>query len=313
MRKDLDRLPPLDLLLAFEAAARHLSFTRAASERFVTQSAVSRQIRALEDDLGVALFARQHRALVLTPAGEKLLLACQNMLAQLRRTVSSIRAPAAREVLAITTTPSFASLWLIPRLRAFTQSNPAVDVRLDASYDIRDLRNDGFDLAVRYQRASAGEGEPLFSETLLPVCAPALVQAKVPPLKAPADLHAHTLLQIEIAPGSGMPLEWESWLSAYGLPELQPRSVVTFSSYNEVIAAALEGQGVALGRRPLIDGLLRQKKLVTLFGTTKQTAKAYFVVSDPAARARPAVRAFEQWLRAEAAKLNEGAKEVVTL
>jgi DNA-binding transcriptional LysR family regulator len=313
MRKEIDRLPPLDLLLAFEAAARHLSFTRAAAERFVTQSAVSRQIRALEDDLGVALFARQHRALVLTPAGEKLLLACQNMLAQMRRTVAGIRAPAAREVLAITTTPSFASLWLIPRLRAFTQAHAGVDVRLDASYDMRDLPNEGFDLAVRYQRVSAGEGEPLFSETLLPVCAPSLLNAKTPPLQRPADLHAHTLLQIEIAPASGMPLEWESWLSAYGLPELQPRSVVTFSSYNEVIAAALEGQGVALGRRPLIDGLLRQKKLVTLFGTTKQTAKAYFVVSDPAARTRPAVRAFEQWLRAEAAKLREGTKEAVTL
>jgi len=156
MRKEIDRLPPLDLLLAFEAAARHLSFTRAAAERFVTQSAVSRQIRALEDDLGVALFARQHRALVLTPAGEKLLLACQNMLAQMRRTMAGIRAPAAREVLAITSTPSFASLWLIPRLRAFTQAHPAVDVRIDASYDIRDLRNDGFDIAVRYQQASAG-------------------------------------------------------------------------------------------------------------------------------------------------------------
>jgi LysR family transcriptional regulator, glycine cleavage system transcriptional activator len=301
MRKDIDRLPPLDLLLAFEAAARHLSFTRAAAERFVTQSAVSRQIRALEDDLGVALFARQHRALVLTPAGEKLLLACQNMLAQMRRTMAGIRAPAAREVLAITTTPSFASLWLIPRLRAFTQAHPAVDVRLDASYDIRDLRGDGFDIAVRYQRVSAGDSEPLFSESMLPVCAPSLLRAKTPPLKAPADLHAHTLLQMETVPGT-MPLEWESWLSAHGLPELQPRSMVTFSSYNEVVTAALEGQGVALGRRPLIDGLLRQKKLVTLFGTTKQTAKAYFVVTDPASRARPAVRAMEQWMRAEAAK-----------
>jgi LysR family transcriptional regulator, glycine cleavage system transcriptional activator len=303
MQRDIDRLPPLDLLLAFEAAARHLSFTRAAAERFVTQSAVSRQIRALEDDLGVALFARQHRALVLTPAGEKLLLACQNMLAQMRRTMAGIRAPAAREVLAITTTPSFASLWLIPRLRAFTQAHPAVDVRLDASYDIRDLRGDGFDIAVRYQRASAGDSEPLFSESMLPVCAPSLLRGKgAPPLKTPADLHAHTLLQMEGLPGAGMPLEWESWLSAHGLPELEPRSMVTFSSYNEVVTAALEGQGVALGRRPLIDALLRQKKLVTLFGTTKQTAKAYFVVTDPAARARPAVRAMEDWMRAEAAK-----------
>lgn len=301
MRKDLDRLPPLDLLLAFESAARHLSFTRAAAERFVTQSAVSRQIRALEDDLGVALFARQHRALVLTPAGEKLLLACQSMLAQMRRTVSALRAPTKREVLALSTTPSFASLWLIPRLRSFTQDNPGVDVRLDASYDVRDLAADGFDLAVRYQRADARDGERLFSESMLPVCAPALMRAKQPPLKSPSDLHAHTLLQIEGMPGSGMPMEWQSWLQSNGLPDLEPRSVLTFSSYNEVIAAALEGQGVALGRRPLIDALLRQRRLVAPFGDAKQTAKAYFVITDPASRARPAVRAFEAWLSAEGA------------
>lgn len=301
MRRDLDRLPPLDLLLAFEAAARHLSFTRAAAERFVTQSAVSRQIRALEDDLGVALFSRQHRSLVLTPPGEKLLLACQNMLAQMRRTMAGIRAPAAREVLALSTTPSFASLWLIPRLRNFTQSNPQVDVRLDASYEVRDLRAEGFDLAVRYQRADAGDGARLFSESMLPVCAPSLLRVKGQPLKTPRDLHAHTLLQMEGTPGSGMPMEWQSWLSSNGLAELQPRSMLTFSSYNEVVAAALAGQGVALGRRPLIDTLLRQRKLAAPFGDAKQTAKAYFVVSDPAARARPAVRALEEWLRAEAA------------
>lgn len=302
MRKDLDHLPPLDLLLAFESAARHLSFTRAAAERFVTQSAVSRQIRALEDDLGVALFARQHRALVLTPAGEKLLLACQSMLAQMRRTVSALRAPSAREVLALSTTPSFASLWLIPRLRSFTQDNPGVDVRLDASYEVRDLSADGFDLAVRYQRADAKDGDRLFSESMLPVCAPALLRAKQPPLKSPADLHAHTLLQIEGMPSSGMPMEWQSWLQSNGLPDLEPRSVLTFSSYNEVITAALEGQGVALGRRPLIDALLRQRRLVAPFGDARQTAKAYFVITDPASRARPAVRAFEAWLCDEGAK-----------
>lgn len=302
MRKDPERLPPLDLMLTFEAAARHLSFTRAATERFVTQSAVSRQIRALEDDLGVALFARQHRALSLTPAGEKLLLACQAMLAQMRRTVATLRAPTAREVLALSTTPSFASLWLIPRLRAFTQDNPGVDVRLDASYDVRDLRADGFDLAVRYQRADTKDGERLFSESMLPVCAPGLLRAKHPPLKTPADLHAHTLLQIEGMSGTGMPMEWQSWLQSNGLPDLEPRSVLTFSSYNEVVTAAIEGQGVALGRRPLIDALLRQRRLVPPFGDAKQTAKAYFVITDAAARLRPAVRAFEQWLRAEAAR-----------
>jgi DNA-binding transcriptional LysR family regulator len=300
MRKT-DRLPPLDLLLAFEAGARHLSFTRAAEERFVTQSAISRQIRALEDDLGVALFERQHRALALTPHGEKLLLSCQAVLAQLRRTVATLRAPNAREVLALSTTPSFASYWLIPRLHSFTQANPGIDVRLDASYELRDLQADGFDIAVRYTKASSPEGERLFSETMLPLCARALRRLKDAPLRVPADLRHHTLLEVEMA-GSGAPVEWNSWLAAHNLPDLEPRSRLTFSSYNEVVAAAIAGQGIALGRRPLLDGLLRQKQLVAPFGDARETARAYFVITDPASRARSAVRALEAGLHVEAAR-----------
>lgn len=301
MRKDPDRLPPLDLLLAFEAAARQLSFTRAADERFVTQSAISRQIRALEDDLGVALFARGHRALALTAAGQKLLLSCQAVLAQLRRTVSSIRAPQVREMLAVSTTPSFASFWLIPRLHSFTQANPGVDVRLDASYELRDLQGEGFDIAVRYQKASAGNGERLFDDSIVPVCAPALRRSKDAPLKVPADLRHHLLLEVERSTAGGALVEWASWLRANGMPDLEPRSWLTFSSYNEVVAAAVAGQGVALGRRPLLDGLLRSKQLVAPFGGARDTAHAYFVLTDPAARARPAVRALERWLHEQAA------------
>lgn len=302
MRKDPDHLPPLDLLLAFETAARHLSFTRAGAELFVTQSAISRQIRALEDELGVPLFVRRHRALELTPDGQKLLLACSAMLAQLRKTVAGIRAPAQREVLALSTTPSFASLWLIPRLLSFTQAHPGVDVRLDASFEVRDLRADGFDLAVRYAPSNSTEGRHLFGETVLPVCAPALLRAKGMPLKAPEDLRRHTVLQMEQGAIGGMPMEWALWMRANALPDLQPRSTLTFSNYNEVIAAALAGQGVALGRRPLIDALLRQRKLVAPFGDARSTARAYFVISDAVARSRPAVRALEEWLIAEAAR-----------
>jgi DNA-binding transcriptional LysR family regulator len=291
MRKDADRLPPLDLLLAFEAGARHLSFTRAADERYVTQSAISRQIRALEDDLGVALFARQHRALALTPHGEKLLLSCQSVLAQLRRTVASIRAPNAREVLAVSTTPSFASYWLIPRLQSFTQGHPGIDVRLDASYELRDLQAEGFDIAVRYTRANSPDGERLFNETMMPLCAPALRRQKDAPLKVPADLRHHTLLEVESMGNSGAPVEWNSWLAAHNLSDLEPRSWLTLSSYNEVVAAAVAGQGVALGRRPLLDGLLRQKQLVAPFGDARATARAYFVLADPAARAAGGARA----------------------
>ena len=132
MRKDPKRLPSLDLLSAFEAAARQLSFTKAGAERFVTQSAISRQVKALENDLGVALFRRRHRALALTDDGRRLLETCATVLAQLQVTVARIRAPDARQVLALTTTPGVASLWLIPRLALFTEAHPGFDVRLDA-------------------------------------------------------------------------------------------------------------------------------------------------------------------------------------
>jgi LysR family glycine cleavage system transcriptional activator len=302
MQKPADRLPPLDLLASFEAAARHLSFTRAGAERFVTQSAMSRQIRALEDDLGVALFKRRHRALALTDHGLRLHAACTAVLAQLRATVSEIRAPSRREVLSLTTTPGLASLWLIPRLPAFTRAHPGIDVRLDASFERRDLRADGFDLAIRYGRTAAGEGRPLFRESMQPVCSPQLLRRGGPPLKTPADLRFHTLLQVSDLGRSGMPLEWEPWLQAVGLPDLQPASTLSFSGYGEAIAAALAGQGVAIGRRPLVDALLRSRKLIAPFKDVASSLRTYALVIDPAARVRPAVRALEQWLVDEAAR-----------
>jgi DNA-binding transcriptional LysR family regulator len=294
-----DRLPPLDLLAAFEASARHVSFTKAAAERFVTQSAMSRQIRALEDELGVALFQRRHRALQLTPAGARLYAVCSAVLEQLRATVRELRAPAAREVLSLTTTPGLASFWLIPRLPAFTRAHPGIDVRLDASFELRALAAEGFDLAIRYGRAGALPGQPLFGETALPVCSPALLKRQ--PLATPADLAGHTLLMLSPALTGGMPLEWEPWLQSVGLPGLEPRSRLTFSGYNELIAAALAGQGVAIGRRPLVDQMLRRRALVAPFKDALAPPRAYGLVVDAAARRRPAVRAFESWLLAEAA------------
>lgn len=303
MRKtDTSRLPPLHLLAAFEAAARQLSFTRAAAERFVTQSAMSRQMRALEDELGVVLFQRRHRSLVLTPEGQRLLATCSAVLAQLRATVAEIRAPARREVLALTTTPGLASLWLIPRLPRFTRAHPGVDVRLDASFERRSLAGEGFDLAIRYGRVGATEGQPLFAEAMQPVCSPALLQAGRP-LRTPADLRHHTLLQVAMGPphAGGMPLEWDPWLQAVGLVGFEPAASLTFSGYGEAVAAAVAGQGVALGRRPLIDDLLRAGQLVTPFADRMASPRGYYLVVDAAAQRRPAVQALERWLRDEAA------------
>lgn len=301
MPNTLQRLPPLDLLLSFEAVARRGSITLGAAERFVTQSAMSRQIQALEASLGVPLFQRRHRALLLTEAGQRLLAATHAALATLRDAVGAIRAPHARAQLAVTTTPSFAALWLIPRLAGFTREHPGVDVRLDASFEPRDLVRDGFDLAVRYGPADGGAGERLFAEAVVPVCSPALLRRRgSPPLAAPADLAGHTLLQVAGPGGLGMPVEWESWLQALGLQQVVPAATLTFSNYNEAVPAAVAGQGVALGRRPLVDALLRKRQLVVPFGAATATARAYFLLTAPDAARRPEAQALARWLRSVA-------------
>ncbi len=231
MQKNPARLPPLDLLGTFEAAARHLSFTKAGAERFLTQSAISRQIRTLEDELGVTLFRRKHRALALTDDGRRLHETCTTVLAQLRDTVFRIRAPDTRQVLALTTTPGLASLWLIPRLRLFTRAHPGIDVRIDATFDRRELAADGFDLAIRYGRVNAPYGAQLFRESMLPVCSPRLTRDKKRPLTAPADLRLHTLLQVPVPASSSMPLEWDRGCRRSGSPicgrQLRSVSVIT--------------------------------------------------------------------------------------
>lgn len=297
--RDTGRLPPLNRLAVFDAAARHLSFTQAAEERFLTQSAVSRQIAALEGELGVALFRRRHRALELTEDGRRLADAVARAIAQVRDVVGAIRAPGRREVLALTTTPGLASLWLIPRLADFIAAHPGVDVRIDATHTQRALAGEGFDLAIRYVPLEGASGVPLFGEAVQPVCAPALLRQA--PLKHPADLARHTLLQVEHPQGRGLLLEWQTWLQAVGAPQVQPAATLTFTNYDTAVAAAVAGQGVVLGRRPLVDALLKKRALVAPFKGTSTSARGYAVVVEPAAARKPAVQALVRWLQAQAA------------
>jgi len=303
MANDNPRLPPLDRLAVFDAAARHLSFTKAAAERFLTQSAVSRQVAALEEELGVALFRRRHRALELTDDGRLLAEAVGRAIGTVRDALATIRAPGRREVLALTTTPGLASLWLIPRLADFVARHPGVDVRIDASYQPRSLAGDGFDLAIRYTTLEAASGLPLFSEQILPVCSPRLLRAG-PPLKNPADLARHTLLQMDSLPGKGPPLEWQNWFRTMGLGPVAPAATLSFTNYDAAVAAAVAGQGVALGRRPLVDALLRQRALVAPIKGAKASAHGYTLMVEPAAARKPAVQALVNWLLAQA---HEGA------
>src|SRR5438067_11182070 len=193
-------MPSLDLLTGFEAAARHLSFTKAGEELFLTQSAVSRQIKELEDQLGVALFHRRHRALVLTDAGQQFYAAAAQVITTMRTATERLRAQSGRKrPLSLTTTHSFAALWLIPRLAGFTRTHPSVDVRISADTRVQDLERDGLDVAIRHGPAAlAGAGAvKLFGERVFPVCSPRLLGDKSRPLREPKDLRYHTLLQYD--------------------------------------------------------------------------------------------------------------------
>src|ERR671922_2011592 len=184
-------MPSLDLLVGFEAAARHLSFTKAGEELYLTQSAVSRQIKELEDQLGVELFQRRHRALALTDAGKSFYASAAQALSTMRTATDRLRAQAGKKALSVTTTHSFAALWLIPRLAGFTREHPGVDVRITADTKVQDLERDGLDLALRHGPPSlAGPNAVrLFGEKVFPVCSPRILRKN--PLRAPSDLKNH--------------------------------------------------------------------------------------------------------------------------
>ncbi len=294
-------LPPLDRLEAFEAAARNLSFTRAAAELSLTQSAVSRAIAALEERLGFPLFERRHRALLLTDRGQALYAATIGLLEGLDETLAKLRtAPPARTV-TVTTTLSFASLWLVPRLAGFTRVHPGVDVRIAASNEIVALERSGIDVAIRYASAElAPEGTKLFGEDVVPVCSPALTADPARPLARPGDLRNHVLLHLAESQASPW-LVWTQWLEAAGVPDLRPAGALHFSHYDQLIQAALNGQGVALGRMPLLREQVRSGELVAPFKRSIVSPRCYFVLRSHRTLGNADVEAFERWLRAEAA------------
>jgi DNA-binding transcriptional LysR family regulator len=296
------RLPSLDLLRGFEAAARHLSFTRAAEEMFLTQSALSRQVLALEEQLGTPLFERRHRELRLTDAGQVLQVAAKSMLQELNRAVTRIRHDETTQPLTVSTNLPFASLWLIPRLSRFRARHPAIDVFISADDRIVDLEREQIDLAVRYcAEAMAPPGAPrLFGERLLPVCAPALARDRARPLKRPEDLARHVLLHIDDERGRLPWLNWSAWLAALGIHELKPAGSLRFNHSAEVMQAAVDGLGVALGRVPLINNLLQEGKLVAPFRDKYATTRAYFIVTSAHSAKRPGAQAFIDWLLEEA-------------
>jgi len=288
-------VPPLSPLLAFEAAARNLSFTKAGAELHLTQSAVSRQIQQLEKQLGVKLFERRTRALLLTESGQLLYRAAQDALGTLHDTARRLRGTASVKTVVVTTTPGFATLWLIPRLAGFTREHPDVDVRISAANEMVDLDRAGVDLAVRYApEDSVSRGRLLFGETVFPVCSPALAANPANPLRTPDDLHRHVLLYLEESRAAW--IDWDLWFHALGLHDFEPAGKLHFSHYDQLIQAAVAGNGVALGRNPLVRRLLREGRLVAPFENKVASSRAYYVIESSAARTKPQVRAFADWL-----------------
>ncbi len=294
-------LPSLDLLRGFEAAARNLSFTRAAVELFITQSAVSRQVKTIEEHLGAALFVRRHRALQLTEAGHELYRATAQALRQLSDAASRIRERGAGRTLTVTATIGFASLWLIPRLADFRSQRPDIDIRIAADNKMLDLERAGMEIAIRYcMPKAAPEGAlKLFGEVVLPVCSPKLV-TRAAPLAAPADLRHHVLLHYEMPDGVAPWLSWTVWLETMQLPGLKPAGALRFSQYDQTIHAAIDGQGVALGTSPLVRQLIRQGKLIAPLAKKFESSRAYFLVTSANAAGRPEVQDFAAWLLRQA-------------
>ena len=302
--RNRNALPALDLLVGFEAAARHLSFTKAGEELFLTQSAVSRQIKELEEQLGVELFQRRHRALALTDAGKLFYASAAQVLTTMRAATDRLRAQAGKKGLSVTTTHSFAALWLIPRLAGFTRSHPGIDVRIMADTRVQDLDRDGLDLAVRHGPASlAGSNAVrLMGERVFPVCSPKLLKDKSKPLREPQDLRYHCLLQYDDPEGRHPWLHWKTWLEVERIADLRPAGTLSFSGYEQIIPAAVAGHGVGLGRTPLVKDLLASGELVAPFKSSADPARAYYAVVSKSAEGRPEVAEFVAWLKQEAGK-----------
>lgn len=296
------RLPPLNFISGFEAAARNLSFTKAADELFLTQSAISKQVKALEDHLGVDLFERRARELVLTAEGQQLYRTAAELLDWLQEETDRLKSGVRGQQISVTASPGFTSLWLIPRLQRFRLQHADIDVRIAATVDILHLERQRLDVAIRYCRP---EGAPkdairLFDYVAFPVCSPGLASDPSNPLVSPKDLSSHVLLHDTYVTSQKAYVDWESWFAAVGIRDLQPAGALYFNQYDQMIQAAIQGQGIALGISSLVHELLQDGLLVAPFSTPVVDARACFIVTSSLAAGKPQVKAFVQWLLDEA-------------
>jgi LysR family glycine cleavage system transcriptional activator len=288
------KLPPLNALRAFEAAARQLSFTRAGQELHVTQAAISHQVKALEEWLGLALFRRRGRSIVLTENGQNYLAAVRDGLDLLAAATDRLTKRQDSGILTVATLASFAAAWLVPRLGRFRALHSDIDVRVAASDETVDFGRDDVDLAIRYGSGlwPGLEVVPLMTEDVFPVCSPALLRGPHP-LRQPDDLRFHTLLHDD------MRETWRIWLLAAGVEGVDPDRGPGFNLSALVVNAAVDGQGVALARSALIGDHLNTGRLVQPFELELPAEYSYYLVHPARALEHPKVRAFRDWVLAE--------------
>jgi LysR family glycine cleavage system transcriptional activator len=291
---------PLNGLRAFEAAARHLSFTQAADELGVTQAAISHQIRGLEDTLGLALFRRLNRGLLLTDAGQTLLPAVRAALDGLAAALDRLRRPEPGGSLTVSVMPSFAVKWLVPRLSRFHQAHPDIDLRISANERLVDFARDAIDVAVRFGRGNwPGVAiERIAGESVAPLCTPALAAA----LARPADLASMTLLHEEMRPLGTFP-DWATWLAAARVTGVDAGRGPRFSHTHLMLQAAIDGHGIALGQTLLAYDDLAAGRLVEPFRLRLPTGLAYHLVTPPVAAEPVKIKAFRAWVLAEMAHM----------
>jgi LysR family transcriptional regulator, glycine cleavage system transcriptional activator len=292
----LRRLPPLNALKAFEAAARHESFTRAAEELCVTQGAVSHQVKALETELSLKLFTRDRKGLVITEQGREYLAVLRDALDRIALGTERLRQRQSSGVLTVSTSPDFAAKWLVNRLGRFSEAHPEIDLRISATMHHVDFAREDVDVAVRHGdgRWPGLDALRLAPEELFPVCSPKLL-AGARAIRAPADILKHPLLHLD---------DWTSssrWLEAAGITDADAMHGPVLNRASILIDAAIDGQGVALARTTLAASDLISGRLVQPFTTALRVSKCYWIVCTKATASLPKIAAFRDWLIAEAA------------
>jgi LysR family transcriptional regulator, glycine cleavage system transcriptional activator len=299
----LEQFPGLRSLRAFNAAARHLSFTKAADEMGVTPAAISHQIKELEDQIGVALFTRTSRSMTLTREGEILSAAAAESLDTLSRAVKRIKRLENRKVLKVSASPSIAAKWLVPRLDRFLDQSPGAEVRVDVSTTALDFERDDVDIAIRFGqgRYPGLKSDLLFTDKIFPVCSPRII-TKEKPLAQPKDLLRHTLIHLEYEAQGVVWPNWKMWMLAAGITDFDDKRGMHFGQTSLTVQAAIDGHGVALGDSNLVADDIAEGRLVKPFELSLRAPSqfAYHVVSPMDTTQNPLVEAFRQWALSEA-------------